>query len=70
MYKYLEYPTWEEIYKEIPKEDLLEIIHIALRDENMTIEDVIDDYIESNYDGVEVIDSDALRDLKRDEEME
>ena len=70
MYKYLEYPKWEEIYKDISREDLLEIIHIALRDENMTIEDVIDDYIESNYDGVEVIDSDALRDLKRDEEME
>jgi hypothetical protein len=69
MYKYKEYPTWEEIYKDIAKEDLIEIIHLSLMDENMTIEEVIYDYIESNYDGVEVVDGDALRDLKRDEEI-
>ena len=68
MYKYIEYPSWEEIYKDISKEDLLEIIH-QTKEQSALVNEVINDYIKDNYDGIEVVDSDDLRDMKRDEEM-
>ena len=68
MFKYEEFPAWDEVKKDISQEDLRDIIDMALNNDS-NIEEAVTDYIESNYEGKIVVDADAVRDSIVDEEL-
>lgn len=62
-----EYPSWDDIKKEVGKFDLLDIIDAAIK--SGYIDEAIKDYIEENYDYETVPDYDAAYDQMKDDRL-
>lgn len=61
----IEYPSWDEIKANVSKQELLEIVELAIKIDNIQL--VIESYIEANYEGTAVPDIDRAYEEARDE---